>query len=374
MGIFNKIKDYFATKAYELGMAEAHAKFLLDDSGEFNLDIMECYDENFALQHIVPFIQDYASDATIEEYNNLTLYRFNYNGTNWNSFIFKHYPKVATIGLPICFIIKPGEEKELDEFCNNINKHDLIHQIGYSVDENMQVTMILYRQALFVDSLGDAETFSQILNEMSEYVTDLFNWDRLADLNRNTLVGILNVPYANKWQQYAIKHKAICGAEQILYPHQKNNGVLYSFTSKCKVLFENNELKKIQPFQIVGDGCQIHWQGSVYLEGALKIEDYNYTFYKDFPYIYTLNATLVKPTGKKLDEDKIKQIARLFNVNPHFTLTKIVYDKSSNGEVIAKIIMSALDAGDGNTRTTLDILGTMKKLIGFVTINSLYNN
>ena len=36
--------------------------------------------------------------------------------------------------------------------------------------------------------------------------------------------------------------------------------------------------------------------------------------------------------------------------------------------------MSALDAGDGNTRTTLDILGTMKKLLGFVTINSLYNN
>ena len=73
--LVNKIKDYFAIKAYELGMAEAHAKFLLDDSGEFNLDIMECYDENFALQHIVPFIQDYASDATIEEYNNLTLYK-----------------------------------------------------------------------------------------------------------------------------------------------------------------------------------------------------------------------------------------------------------------------------------------------------------
>lgn len=346
-----------ATHLMEPSFYSSIGEYLRCDS-EFNLKIMPCYDSNYAAEKFVDFLNNYASDVDVKEKQTGTRIKFSFEDNDYTAYVHYHYARVINVVMSV----SPGgrEEHEIIDYCNKVNKVDLIHQMGY---DYLSGCVRIIRQILITPSIGDVSTIKKVLLELAEY----------ADK-----VKMMQVPAQDDWKRYAMHDQSaslsnpLRGAEDLIFPKRtkdrSSDSIMVSFAEKIKIISEDSEKIVHTPLTLVENGTMICYKQESYIKTSDWDKDKTITTYREYPYLFTIEGTVdvEKITCKPFDPSRMERILLERNSRCHFTLARYVWEKKSNGKTYVRIIMNGLYGEDGNTRTDVNLFVLYDKLIAML--------
>ena len=271
--------------------------------------------------------------------------KFEFEGCNFEFHMFRHYARALTVSVIIELDEDIHDELVLSFLLNEINREDLLHQIGYVHTEN-EYYLRVTKQILCTPNIGDADTMAQSLRDLKEYSLAILELDHL-NLEESDL---------NAWKKYAniTPRTQVDNAEEFWF--SEVDSALSPFRKKTEIVYEDAE-KKTRTMIDMMDGSAIYVGMNVFLRQGIIIT------YKQYPYLLSMKTWITE--GKngifELDIEKAKELCETWNAQVHFSPSKFVLCKNPEGKLMVALIMTGLFAEECNTRTFVDFLCTFQK-------------
>lgn len=340
MGIFSKIAGLFMNPMIAQGISQAYDNFLNAPS-EFNPDVMPCSDVNYSFDYVKAFLEKYDAGFTNQGVQN-HVHVFYLEFENWGYLcnMFMHYARALSVTTEV--ITREKDSSRLLDFCNNINRYDLVHQVGIVFDEDQQKYKFrITRQFLLTPNIGSADTFAQLLRELREYAESVANLDVTSNI----------------WQKYAHANPRcrVGTAEDFWFNHHGSDSILSGFVKNVDVIEENSEKTVHGMIPPLGS--------TVVFESMPMFQNGTITTYKRFPYIMSMSVMIIEgqPSAPTFNADKVAHICNRWNSYVHFAPSRAIPVHLENGCNAVMLRMTGWFAEDCNTRTFSDFLCSMQK-------------
>lgn len=336
MGFFSTLMN----SLYENGIKDLYDKFLISD-GEYNTDVLACGDSNYSYRVINRLFHQYNIPIEVKDEGFVDFARFEFENCLFESYVFKHYARSFTVSTVVEPIEKDAYRVLL--FCNEVNKHDLIHQVGTIEDEDSGELIIrVTRQFLFTPKLGSVEDLVDGLRELKNYANQL---------------SLLRMPDKDAWKKYARIENVdgLLKAEDFWFTNDKRS-VLYEFSKTSKIIRQDDETT-VHSMIRVSDGI-VNRSVRTFLAGEI-------TTYKEFPYLFKLTTCANNDVENvaHINMNRAFELCSLWNSGVHITPTRLVLWFNGASEITnLSVVMTGLYAEEANDRTFMDLLCTLQKI------------